>query len=146
MAEPAGPGAAMGADAAPRFSRAREFKEVLGELTRMDGVRGGLMVAPDGLVLTAELPACFPVEAVGALAATLARELELGPERDERRGFRTALFSADDGTIFVGGSPVGYLILLGDRNVNLASVRIALRKAVDRLHGTWQTPSSTGAA
>ncbi len=48
--------------------------------------------------------------------------------------------------MFLGGSPVGYLILLGDRNVNLASVRLALRKAVDRLQGTWKTPAAVGAA
>jgi hypothetical protein len=43
--------------------------------------------------------------------------------------------------------PVGFssLNLLGDRNVNFASVRLALRKAVDRLQGTWKTPAAAGA-
>jgi predicted regulator of Ras-like GTPase activity (Roadblock/LC7/MglB family) len=126
-------------------SRAQEFREILFELVKMDGVRGGLIVTPDGLVINSELPQRFPVEALAALAATLGRELELGSDRLERGAFRTALFSSDDGTVFVGGSPVGYLTLLGDRNVNLASVRLALRKAVDRLQGTWKVPA-TGAA
>lgn len=134
--------------AAPRPSRSREFKEVLGELVKLDGVRGGLIVTPDGLVITSELPPRFPVEALAALAATLGRELEVGSERLGRGALRTALFSADDGTVFVGGIPVGFLILLGDRNVNLASVRMWLRKAVDRLQGTWKTtaPAAAGAA
>jgi predicted regulator of Ras-like GTPase activity (Roadblock/LC7/MglB family) len=134
------------AAAGPRPSRAQEFREILFELVRLDGVRGGLMVTPDGLVITSELPPRFPVEALAALAATLGRQLEVGAERLGRGGFRTALFSSDDGTVFLGGSPVGYLILLGDRNVNLASVRLALRKGVDRLHGTWKTPAAAGAA
>ncbi|HET7876805.1 MAG TPA: roadblock/LC7 domain-containing protein [Methylomirabilota bacterium] len=140
MAEPVQPAAVPA-----KPSRAREFKEVLAELTRIDSVRGGLIVTPDGLVITSELPARFPVEAVGALAATLGRELELGPERSEKGGFRTALFSSDDGTVFLGDSPVGFLVLLGDRNVNLAAVRLAMRKAVDRIQATWKA-TAPGAA
>jgi len=84
---------------APRPSRAQAFRETLSELTRLDGVRGGLIVTPDGLVITSELPPRFPVEALAALAATLGRELELGASRLERGAFRTALFSADAGTV-----------------------------------------------
>jgi predicted regulator of Ras-like GTPase activity (Roadblock/LC7/MglB family) len=126
---------------APPASRAQAFRETLFELIRLDGVRGGLIVTPDGLVITSELPPRFPVEALAALAATLGRELELGSSRLERGAFRTALFSADDGTVFVGGSPVGYVTLVADRNVNNEGVRTALGRAVDRLRGMWRTPT-----
>jgi len=129
-----------GAPIASRPSRAQAFRETLNELIRLDGVRGGLI--PDGLVITSELPPRFPVEALAALAATLGRELELGSSRLERGAFRTALFSADDGTVFVGGSPVGYVTLVADRNVNNEGVRTAIGRAVDRLRGTWRTPSA----
>lgn len=131
--------APSGASDAPRPSRAHAFRETLNELARLDGVRGGLIVTPDGLVITSELPPRFPVEALAALAATLGRELELGASRLERGAFRTALFSADDGTVFVGGSPVGFVTLVADRNVNNEGVRTALGRAVDRLRGTWRT-------
>jgi predicted regulator of Ras-like GTPase activity (Roadblock/LC7/MglB family) len=131
--------APSGAADAPRPSRAQAFRETLTELARLDGVRGGLIVTPDGLVITSELPPRFPVEALAALAATLGRELELGASRLERGAFRTALFSADDGTVFVGGSPVGFVTLVADRNVNNEGVRTALGRAVDRLRGTWRT-------
>lgn len=124
---------------APRPSRAQAFRETIFELIRLDGVRGGLIVTPDGLVITSELPPRFPVEALAALAATLGRELELGASRLDRGAFRTAFFSADDGTVFVGGSPVGYVTLVADRNVNIDAVRTALGRAVDRLRGTWRT-------
>ena len=81
---------------APRASRAQAFRETLSDLTRLDGVRGGLIVTPDGLVITSELPPRFPVEALAALAATLGRELELGASRLERGAFRTALGRAVD--------------------------------------------------
>ena len=123
---------------AARPSRAQAFRETVFELIRLDGVRGGLIVTPDGLVITSEVPPRFPVEALAALAATLGRELELGATRLERGAFRTAMFAADDGTVFVGGSPVGYLTLVADRNVNAEAVRAALGRAVDRLGGTWR--------
>lgn len=91
------------------------------------------MVTPDGLVIASELPPQSPVEALSALGATLGRELELGADRLGRGEFKTALFSADDGTVFVGGSPVGFLVLLADPNVDTASVLTALRQALDRL-------------
>ena len=31
-----------------------------------------------------------------------------------RGTFRTAFFSTDDGAVFLGGSPIGFVILLGD--------------------------------
>jgi len=120
-------------------SRALAFREMLAELSKLERVRGGLIVTPDGLVINSELPPRFPVEALAALAATLGRELELGASRLDRGAFRTAFFSADDGTVFLGGSPVGYVTLVADRNVNIDAVRTALGRSVDRLRGTWRT-------
>ncbi len=114
-------------------SRARVFKEIVASLSKVPNVRGGLLVTPDGLVITADLPPRSQVEALAALGATLGRELEMGSARLGRAAFRMALFTADDGTLFVGGSRVGFLILLGDRNADVASVRMALARTLDRL-------------
>jgi predicted regulator of Ras-like GTPase activity (Roadblock/LC7/MglB family) len=119
--------------ARPRPSRARAFKEILAGLSQLASVRGGLLVTPDGLVITADLPPRSQVEALAALGATLGRELELGATRLGHGAFRMALFAADGGTLFVGASRLGFLILLGDRNADLASVRMALARALDHL-------------
>jgi predicted regulator of Ras-like GTPase activity (Roadblock/LC7/MglB family) len=115
-------------------SRSREIRELLAGLSGLNHVRGGLIVTPDGLVITADLPPRSPMEPLAALGATLGRELELGAERLGRGEFKTALFSADDGTIFVGGSRLGFVVLLADLNVDVCSVRSALGQALDRLH------------
>ena len=127
-----GVGAPAGSAAPPR---ARAFREILSSLATLGGVRGGLIVTPDGLVITSELPVRSAAEPLAAVGATLGRELELGAERLGRGEFRTALFSADDGTILVGSSLVGFLILLSDPSADIAAVRTALRKAVGRLPG-----------
>jgi predicted regulator of Ras-like GTPase activity (Roadblock/LC7/MglB family) len=116
-------------------SRAHQIKEMVGTLSRLEHVRGSLMVTPDGFVITADLPGGSPLEPLAALGAALGRELELGAERLGRGRFKTALFSADDGTIFVGGSPLGFVLLLADPPADVSSVRSALGQVLDRLHG-----------
>jgi predicted regulator of Ras-like GTPase activity (Roadblock/LC7/MglB family) len=119
-------------------SRAQQFTQILGELRRLPGIGGGLIVTPDGLVVTADLPAAVSPEALAALAATLGRELEVGAEHLARGQFQTAFFSAADGTVFVGGSPIGFVILLGDAAVDTTSISAALRAALTRLEGVWR--------
>ena len=109
------------------------FKEIVASLSAAASVRGGLLVTPDGLVIIADLPPHSQVEALAALGATLGRELELGSARLGRGAFRVAVFAADGGTLFVCGSRPGFLILVGDRNVDVTSVRMALGRALDRL-------------
>jgi len=135
-AGPAGPPLDIGGP--PRPSRARQVREILGQLGQLAGVRGGLIVTPDGFVITADLPPRISAEGLAALAATLGRELELGMDRLARGPFRTAFFSTDGGAIFVGGSPIGFVILLGDAGAEPAAVSPALREAVARLEGAWK--------
>jgi predicted regulator of Ras-like GTPase activity (Roadblock/LC7/MglB family) len=119
--------------AASRPSRARVLREILAGLSTVPGIRGGLLVTPDGLVITSDLPPRSQVEALAALGATLGRELELGADRLGRGAFRTAFFSGEGGSLFMGGSPIGFILLLGDRAADAASVRVALARALDRI-------------
>jgi len=122
-----------------RLTRAREFRRILAEMLRIDRVRGGLVVAADGLVIAASLPRGVAVEPLAALTASLGRELEVGGDRLKRTAFQAALFSSDSGTVFLGSSPVGFVVVLGDREVNVGLVQWQLRKALATLEGTWGT-------
>jgi len=122
----------------PLTSRAQQFKDILGGLGQLAGVEGGLIVTPDGFVITADLPPRISAEALAALAATLGRELEVGVAQLARGTFRTAFFSTDDGAVFLGGSPIGFVILLGDSSAEPAVITPALRAAVARLEGAWK--------
>jgi len=68
------------------------------------------------------------------------RELEVGADRLKRTPFQAALFSADNGTVFLGSSPVGFVVVLGDKEVNIGLVQWALRKALATLEGAWGSP------
>jgi predicted regulator of Ras-like GTPase activity (Roadblock/LC7/MglB family) len=121
----------------PPPSRAQQVRELLGKLGQLAGVRGGLIVTPDGFVIAADLPPPISAEDLAALGATLGRELELGVDQLARGTFRTAFFSTDGGAIFLGGSPIGFVILLGDAGAEPAAVSPALLEAVARLEGFW---------
>jgi predicted regulator of Ras-like GTPase activity (Roadblock/LC7/MglB family) len=121
------------ASAPVRPSRARLLREILSGLTAIPGIRGGLLVTPDGLVMTSILPPRSQVEALAALGATLGRELELGADRLGRGTFKTAFFAGDNGILFLGAARIGFLVLVGDRNADAASVRVALGRALDRI-------------
>jgi predicted regulator of Ras-like GTPase activity (Roadblock/LC7/MglB family) len=118
-------------------SGGRDFRQVLAGLTQLEHVRGGLLVAPDGLVIAAALPPDIAVEPVSALAATLGRELELRGPRLRRGTFLMAHFLADDGAVFLGGTPIGFIVLLTDTEVNRDAIRHALREAIGSIRQAW---------
>ncbi|HEY3065127.1 MAG TPA: hypothetical protein VGL09_05005 [Methylomirabilota bacterium] len=117
--------------------RGQAFRDILHGLTRVDHVRGGAIVAPDGFVITSELPSGLGVEALAALTATLGRELEVGAAKLGRGEVHTAVFAAEDGTLALGATHVGFLVIIGDRELNPANARTAMRKAVAAIHEGW---------
>jgi predicted regulator of Ras-like GTPase activity (Roadblock/LC7/MglB family) len=114
-------------------ARVGAWRRALGELSALPQVRGGAMVTPDGLVITSSLPAAVPAEPLAALGAALGRELQLGAARLDRGGFRMACFVAEGGTLFVAGSPLGFLLLVGERDADATAVRRNLGEALARL-------------
>lgn len=122
-----------------RSSRSGAFHRVLTRLTALPAVRGGLLVAPDGLVIASSLPAGLAVEPISALAATLGRELELRASRLRRGTFVMAHFAATDGIVFVADTSVGFVVMLTGHEVNREAVRQALRTAAEELRQAWRS-------
>src|SRR6267143_1539598 len=69
----------------------RDLRGVLAELLKLEHIIGGLVVAPDGLVIAANLPREVQAEPLSALAAALVRERErLRVSRQHSRGLHRA--------------------------------------------------------
>ena len=122
-------------DALPALGR--DFRRLLGELVTLDHITGGLIVAPDGLLIAAQLPGEIAPEPLSALAAMLGRELELRDPRLRRGTFLMARFASGTGAAFLGSTPVGYIVLLGDASADWDTIRSALRAAVGTVHRAW---------
>jgi len=118
-------------------SRGRQVRDIVQTIARLHGVKGAAIVAADGFVIAAEVPEGIAVESLAALAATLGRDLEVGASRLGRGAFQTALFSADDGTLFLATSPIGFVVVLAEPQANLQAVRGALAEAVGLIEAAW---------
>lgn len=116
----------------------RDVRPLLRRLAGLPHVRGGLIVAPDGLVIAADMPGGTPPDALAALAATLGRTLEGRGPRQRRGGFVMAQLAAVDGVVFLGSTPIGFIVLLGDEAADCDAIRHALGEALDAVRRTWQ--------
>jgi predicted regulator of Ras-like GTPase activity (Roadblock/LC7/MglB family) len=125
-------------------SRAGEVRRILGALVRRKGAHGGLIVAPDGFLIAADLADGIEVEALAALTATLGRELELGAGRLERGAFATALISAAEGGILLGASPVGFLAVLVEPGADVGLIRAEMKRALDAVLVVWEGRATAG--
>ncbi|HET7342433.1 MAG TPA: roadblock/LC7 domain-containing protein [Methylomirabilota bacterium] len=123
-------------------SRGRQVHDIVKGLAHLPATRGALIVAPDGFVIAAEVPGGVAVEPLAALAATLGRDLEVGATRLGRGAFQTAVFSADDGTLFLAASPIGFVVALTDPQASLQLVRGALAEAVTLIDAAWARATS----
>ncbi|MEX2148505.1 MAG: roadblock/LC7 domain-containing protein [Candidatus Rokuibacteriota bacterium] len=119
-------------------ARGRHVCDVVERLVDLHLVRGAMIVAPDGFVIAAQLPPALAVEPLAALAATLGRELEINAARLGGTPFQTALFSADDGTLCLGTTRIGFVVVLAEPHANLHTIRAAVRDAVARIEAVWQ--------
>ena len=115
----------------------RDLRGLLAELLKLEHVTGGLIVAPDGLTIAADLPREIDAEPLAALAATLGRELELRGPQLRRGTFPMAQFASVSGTAFIGSTPVGFIVLLGEPRADWDAVRSALRSAVGAVYRAW---------
>ena len=117
--------------------RATRVRRILARLGRVDGVRGGLIVAPDGFLIATTVSAGGDVDALAALTATLGRELELGVNRLEQGVFDAAVFTAADGTLVLGGSAVGYLAVVAARAADVGRIRAEMKRALAAVQRVW---------
>ena len=127
----------MSAAVAERPVLGRDLRRLLAELLKLEHVTGGLVVAPDGLTIAADLPREIQAEPLSALAATLGRELELRGPQLRRGTFPMAQFASVSGTAFLGSTPVGFIVLLGEPRADWDTIRAALRSAVGAVYRAW---------
>ncbi len=104
---------------------------LLTDLAGLEHVQGGLVVSPEGRVLATRLPGEINVESLAAMAITLDRDLELRAPRARQGTFLMAHVAAGEGTVFLCGTPVGFIVLLAEAEVNRANVRHALRAVMN---------------
>jgi predicted regulator of Ras-like GTPase activity (Roadblock/LC7/MglB family) len=124
-------------------SRGRYVRDLVQQFLKLRSVRGALLVASDGFVIAAEVPDSVSVEPLAAMAARLGRELEASAARMGHTSFSTAMFSAEDGGMFVAAAGIGYVVVLADPQANQEAIRSAVEEAVALIQAAWSPPDGT---
>jgi predicted regulator of Ras-like GTPase activity (Roadblock/LC7/MglB family) len=115
----------------------RDVRPVVDALRHVPGVRGSLLVATDGLVIAARVPGGMATDALAALAATLGRELEVGGPPLRRGQLHLAQLTAADGLVLLAGTPIGFLVVVAEPDVDREAVRQAVRRAGEDIRRAW---------
>jgi predicted regulator of Ras-like GTPase activity (Roadblock/LC7/MglB family) len=107
-----------------------QLKDVLMDLSKVEGVLAALVVGRDGFVvegMTSEEG--VDLEAVGAIVAgNIAASESMGREMS-RGTLRSTLVEFDDGPIAIGpAGPDAVLVVVGNRQANLGRIRLEMRR------------------
>jgi predicted regulator of Ras-like GTPase activity (Roadblock/LC7/MglB family) len=124
-------------------SRGRYVRDVVQQLLKLRSIRGALLVAPDGFLISADMRESAAVEPLAAMAARFGRELEATATRMGRASFSTAMFAAEDGAMFVAAAPIGYIVVLADQQADLETIRTAVEEAVALIRTAWTPPDGS---
>jgi predicted regulator of Ras-like GTPase activity (Roadblock/LC7/MglB family) len=116
-------------------------REIVAGLRDLPAVRGALVVAPDGFVIAAAVPAEVAVDPIAALAATVGRDLERGGGR--LGAYQTAMLTAQHETLVLAASPIGFVVALAEGEPDLPALRAALAEAVTLIEAAWAPPPAT---
>ncbi len=116
-----------------------ELKKVLSNLKSVDGVTGIILISPEGLPITSDLPEAVDPDLFSATAITVYAACEktmMGI--DFGKPFMISI-EADEGKIFLVNCGDGILGVLAEERVNLGLLRIMLgrtsKKVKDTLSG-----------
>jgi predicted regulator of Ras-like GTPase activity (Roadblock/LC7/MglB family) len=104
------------------------YRELLGRVNRINGVRGSMMVAAeDGLIVEEDLMVGVPGPAAAALVASLFRRARRSMQAAEFGSAAYLQVDGEDGLLFAAAPPeLGDLLLvvIAERWVNVGMVRL----------------------
>ena len=109
------------------------MRKILARLTKVRGVRGTLLLSPDGLVIAADLREEISAETVGALTSEVLLNLRNAGERLKLGRTRRFTFTGADGSC--AAIPIGetLLVVLVEPEANQALVWVELVNAAPEI-------------
>jgi len=107
--------------------------EVLREINNIEGIEGSMLLASDGLVISARLPAEYAEGMSTALVAELCRGVEAKTASIDKGRFIAGYVFAESGNLIYFQSPDFILAVLTSASANIGALRLALRKTAKEL-------------
>jgi predicted regulator of Ras-like GTPase activity (Roadblock/LC7/MglB family) len=110
------------------------MREVLQRLNMVQGLKGSLVVTPDGLPIAAELPASWDKETAAGLGGIIGRMLSEWTEEVKAGKVTLGLLEAKDARLFFAPVAWGYLVAITEKQCPLGEMRLEMKVATDNLN------------
>jgi predicted regulator of Ras-like GTPase activity (Roadblock/LC7/MglB family) len=129
------------------------MREVLQNLNAVSGMKGSLVVAPDGLPIALNLPSEIDAETVAGLGACMGEMLADWAGEINAGGISVCMLEAEGARFFISAISWGYLVAVAEKRCPLGEARLEMRAAAaklneicERLSRSMQTEENSTAA
>ena len=109
------------------------MRRILEQLNDVVGVKGSLVLTKDGIVIASHLTKQLEQDVVAAMAANVIRSTRKSLERYGLRHFARFTLVASHGKMVFADTGPAFLVVVMDRNVELAPVDIEIESAAMRI-------------
>ncbi|MHC4884619.1 MAG: roadblock/LC7 domain-containing protein [Planctomycetota bacterium] len=110
------------------------MRDILEQINRINGVRGSLVVGPDGLPVVTNLPTGEDANRLAARAATVSQTLKGTTEKLSLGSMNRYIMNGSEGSavLLVLNNNAQILVLLR-RDINMGLVLVELKQAAEKL-------------
>jgi predicted regulator of Ras-like GTPase activity (Roadblock/LC7/MglB family) len=109
------------------------MREVLQRLNAVGGIRGSLMVSPDGLPIALDLPG-FDVETFAGLGAHMGRMFAEWAREMGMDGIALGMMETENARLLIAPTAWGFLVAVAEKRCPLGEARLQMRSAAERLN------------
>ncbi|MEB3846651.1 MAG: roadblock/LC7 domain-containing protein [Desulfurococcales archaeon] len=110
------------------------IKRILSEFTKLEGVKGAIVVGKDGMVIDAVAPSKdFDPEDLGASMTQAVRSLEKIGQAFDLGSPRILSQEYDNGMIVVGDLGESFILVIADKMAMVGMIRNEIKKLRDKL-------------
>jgi len=102
---------------------------VLNNLNRVAGVRGSMIVDPDGIVVASDMAEGLDEQTAGAMASSILKSICAALGKMNQAGFERYLVTGKEGRAAIVKAGRIVLVVIMDKSVNLGMVQVQIKDA-----------------
>ena len=110
-----------------------EINTILDQLNSTEGVKGSLIITPDGMPVTSQLPENQDEEALAAVSSSIYLAISKSMEKLNTGGVIRYALCAEFGRTFLVDLGKMILIVLAEKEIKLAKVNVAIFQAANSI-------------
>ncbi len=106
---------------------------ILNQLNSTEGIKGSLIITPDGMPVTSQLPDNQDEETLAAVSSSIFLAISKSMEKLNTGGVIRYVLNAEFGRTFLVDLDKMILIILAEKDIKLAKVNVAIFQAANAI-------------